>query len=156
MQDGGPIGLIQNGDIITIDVKERRMDVQLTDDELAERRKKWTAPPYKANKGILFKVCKKKLWASVALNNNLCWIVRKLKGSFLRSVHKVCSTCIERLCDRWVEDQLAKLQCAKQSSSASGVYYDNDYRPPSAETISWMRQNLCGNFVFLIHCFELD
>ncbi|XXG90640.1 hypothetical protein AAC387_Pa12g2360 [Persea americana] len=57
-QDGGPIGLIQNGDIITIDVKERRMDVQLTDDELAERRKKWTAPPYKANKGILFKYIK--------------------------------------------------------------------------------------------------
>lgn len=59
MQDGGPIGLIQNGDIITIDVQKRRMDVQLTDDELAERRKKWTAPAYKATQGILYKVCEK-------------------------------------------------------------------------------------------------
>lgn len=50
--------MIQNGDIITIDVKKRRMDVQLTDEELAERRRKWTAPPYKANQGVLFKVCK--------------------------------------------------------------------------------------------------
>lgn len=57
-QDGGPIGLIQNGDIITIDVKKRRMDVQLTDEELAERRRKWTAPPYKANQGVLFKYIK--------------------------------------------------------------------------------------------------
>lgn len=59
MQDGGPIGLIQNGDIITIDVQKRRMDVQLTDEELAERRKKWTAPAYKATQGILYKVCEK-------------------------------------------------------------------------------------------------
>ncbi|XP_043706295.1 dihydroxy-acid dehydratase, chloroplastic [Telopea speciosissima] len=57
-QEGGPIGLIENGDIITIDVLKSRMDVQLTDDEMAKRRKKWTPPAYKATKGILYKYIK--------------------------------------------------------------------------------------------------
>lgn len=57
-QEGGPIGLIQNGDIITIDVQKRRMDVHLTDAELDERRKKWTAPAYKATRGVLYKYIK--------------------------------------------------------------------------------------------------
>ncbi|XP_058095021.1 dihydroxy-acid dehydratase, chloroplastic [Magnolia sinica] len=57
-QVGGPIGLIQNGDVITIDVQKRRMDVHLTDAELAERRKKWTPPAYKATKGVLYKYIK--------------------------------------------------------------------------------------------------
>ncbi|KAG0453067.1 hypothetical protein HPP92_025731 [Vanilla planifolia] len=41
-QDGGPIGLIENDDIITIDIEKRRMDVKLTDEQLAERRRKWS------------------------------------------------------------------------------------------------------------------
>lgn len=57
-QEGGPIGLIENGDIITVDVEKRRLDVQLTDQEMDARRKNWTAPPYKANRGILYKYIK--------------------------------------------------------------------------------------------------
>ncbi|XP_042478712.1 dihydroxy-acid dehydratase, chloroplastic-like isoform X2 [Macadamia integrifolia] len=57
-QEGGPIGLIENGDAITIDVVKRRMDVQLTDEEMAERRKKWTPLAYKAAKGVLYKYIK--------------------------------------------------------------------------------------------------
>ncbi|KAK9084596.1 hypothetical protein Sjap_025007 [Stephania japonica] len=57
-QEGGPIGLIENGDIITIDVQKRRMDVQLTDDELDARRKKWIPPPPKADRGVLYKYIK--------------------------------------------------------------------------------------------------
>ncbi|XP_077253019.1 dihydroxy-acid dehydratase, chloroplastic-like isoform X2 [Tasmannia lanceolata] len=57
-QDGGPICLVQNGDIITIDVQKRRMDVQLTDEELAERRNKWVAPQYKASSGVTYKYIK--------------------------------------------------------------------------------------------------
>lgn len=56
VQEGGPIGLVQNGDMITIDVQKKRMDVQLTDEEMAERKRNWTAPPYKANRGVLYKV----------------------------------------------------------------------------------------------------
>ncbi|KAL8162013.1 hypothetical protein V2J09_013502 [Rumex salicifolius] len=64
-QEGGPLGLIQNGDIIIIDVEKRRMDVQLSDAEMEERRKKWTPPPYKANRGVLYKYIKNVQPASV-------------------------------------------------------------------------------------------
>ncbi|KAL2530229.1 Dihydroxy-acid dehydratase [Forsythia ovata] len=57
-QEGGPIGLIENGDIITIDIEKRRMDVHLTDEELNERRNQWTPPPYKAERGVLYKYIK--------------------------------------------------------------------------------------------------
>lgn len=57
-QEGGPIGLIENGDVITIDVGEKRMDVHLTDEELDERRKRWSSPAYKANRGVLYKYIK--------------------------------------------------------------------------------------------------
>ncbi|KAG4179713.1 hypothetical protein ERO13_A10G121600v2 [Gossypium hirsutum] len=57
-QEGGPIGLIQNGDVISIDVQKRTINVQLMDDELNERRKTWTPPPYKANRGTLHKYIK--------------------------------------------------------------------------------------------------
>ncbi|KAJ4968761.1 hypothetical protein NE237_015462 [Protea cynaroides] len=57
-QDGGPIGLIENGDIITIDVVKKSMDVQLTDEEMTMRRKKWTPPAYKATRGVLYKYIK--------------------------------------------------------------------------------------------------
>jgi len=35
---GGAIGLVENGDVIRIDIPHRRIDVQLSDDELARRR----------------------------------------------------------------------------------------------------------------------
>ncbi|EXB76927.1 Dihydroxy-acid dehydratase [Morus notabilis] len=57
-QEGGPIGLIKNGDIIKIDVQNRRIDVELTDGELENRRKTWTSLPYKANSGVLYKYIK--------------------------------------------------------------------------------------------------
>ncbi|CAD5173128.1 unnamed protein product [Musa acuminata subsp. malaccensis] len=57
-QAGGPIGLIQNGDIITIDVVKRRMDVHLTEEQLAERSNNWSPPPLKATRGVLLKYIK--------------------------------------------------------------------------------------------------
>lgn len=57
-QEGGPIAFVQNGDVITIDVIKRRMDVHLTGEEIIERRKTWTPPPFKANRGILYKYIK--------------------------------------------------------------------------------------------------
>jgi dihydroxy-acid dehydratase len=38
---GGPIGLLQEGDTIVIDALEGRLDVELSEAELAERRKAW-------------------------------------------------------------------------------------------------------------------
>lgn len=57
-QEGGPIGLVQNGDIITIDISKRKMDVQLSDEVLEQRRKNWTPPAYKADRGVLYKYIK--------------------------------------------------------------------------------------------------
>ena len=54
-QDGGPIALVQNGDLIRIDARENRMDILVDPDELEERRKKWVAPPLKKSTGILYK-----------------------------------------------------------------------------------------------------
>jgi len=52
---GGPIGLLKDGDVITIDSIAGTLDVELSDAELNERRKAWEAPdnPYKS--GALWK-----------------------------------------------------------------------------------------------------
>jgi dihydroxy-acid dehydratase len=57
-QEGGPIALIETGDSITIDAEEHRIDVHLSDEVLAQRRKKWKAPPFKAVRGTLYKYIK--------------------------------------------------------------------------------------------------
>ncbi len=54
-QEGGAIALVKNGDIVTLDAVNNRIEVDLTDDELAERRAAWVAPPLKATRGTLFK-----------------------------------------------------------------------------------------------------
>ncbi|MEI9901344.1 MAG: dihydroxy-acid dehydratase [Hyphomicrobium sp.] len=47
---GGPIGLLKDGDIISIDAVNGTLDVELSEAELAERRKTWKAPanPYQS------------------------------------------------------------------------------------------------------------
>jgi dihydroxy-acid dehydratase len=57
-QEGGPIALVENGDRITLDAETRRIDVALSDAELAKRRARWEAPPYKATRGTLYKYIK--------------------------------------------------------------------------------------------------
>jgi dihydroxy-acid dehydratase len=57
-QEGGPIALVENGDQITIDAEDRRIDVALTDDQLADRRRRWQPPPFKASRGTLYKYIK--------------------------------------------------------------------------------------------------
>jgi dihydroxy-acid dehydratase len=57
-QEGGPIGLIQNGDMITIDADSKSLTVDLSESELDARRKTWIMPPYKATRGTLYKYIK--------------------------------------------------------------------------------------------------
>ncbi|MFT3742269.1 MAG: dihydroxy-acid dehydratase [Gammaproteobacteria bacterium] len=57
-QVGGPLALVQDGDKITIDAEQNIVTLDLTDVELAERRKQWVMPPYKADRGTLFKYIK--------------------------------------------------------------------------------------------------
>ncbi|OYR80520.1 dihydroxy-acid dehydratase, partial [Halorubrum sp. E3] len=53
--DGGPIGLIEDGDHITVDIPERDLTVDLSEEELAERREEWEAPEPQYEGGILAK-----------------------------------------------------------------------------------------------------
>lgn len=57
-QDGGPIALVQDGDMITIDDETHKIMVALSDGELADRKQQWTQPPFKATKGTLWKYIK--------------------------------------------------------------------------------------------------
>jgi dihydroxy-acid dehydratase len=51
--EGGPIGLIREGDIIVIDLAARKLDVEVSADELESRRSEWHAPAPKFTKGWL-------------------------------------------------------------------------------------------------------
>lgn len=52
---GGPIALIKDGDIIKIDSRKKLLEVKLSDEELAERKKSWKQPAPKYKAGVLRK-----------------------------------------------------------------------------------------------------
>ncbi|MCS7186712.1 MAG: dihydroxy-acid dehydratase, partial [Armatimonadota bacterium] len=54
-QVGGPIALVKDGDIITIDVDKRTITLEVDDAELERRRKEWTPPPPKFTHGVFAK-----------------------------------------------------------------------------------------------------
>jgi len=51
--EGGPIALIKDGDIISIDINNRILEVKISEDELAGRRAEWKQPAPKIEKGWL-------------------------------------------------------------------------------------------------------
>lgn len=55
---GGPIALIRNGDLITIDAVRRRIDLKVSASELARRRKAWRPRKPYATQGVLAKYAK--------------------------------------------------------------------------------------------------
>ena len=57
-QSGGNIALVQNGDVITIDVKNNSINMKVSNEELEKRRQQWKQPPLKAQRGVLFKYAK--------------------------------------------------------------------------------------------------
>ena len=57
-QVGGTIGLLKEGDSITIDIDQRLIQVNLSDEELQKRRDNWKAPPIKYQSGVLAKYAK--------------------------------------------------------------------------------------------------
>ncbi|WP_244834445.1 dihydroxy-acid dehydratase [Clostridium sp. BJN0001] len=56
--DGGPIGLIKDGDIISIDIENAKLEVKLSDEELAERRKNFKPIEPKVKEGYLARYAK--------------------------------------------------------------------------------------------------
>ena len=61
--DCGPIALVQDGDIISIDVDAKRIDLEVDERELEERKAKWR-PPERKLRGILKKYAERALPAS--------------------------------------------------------------------------------------------
>lgn len=57
-QGGGPIALVRDGDIITIDAEANRIDMAVPDADLAKRRAAHRDPPYKSTRGTLYKYIK--------------------------------------------------------------------------------------------------
>ena len=55
---GGPIGIVQEGDEITIDTETRRVDVSLSEEEIATRMDAWKAPPPPYTSGVMAKYAK--------------------------------------------------------------------------------------------------
>jgi dihydroxy-acid dehydratase len=51
--NGGPIAVIKNGDVISIDIPNRRLDLKIPEEELKGRLKQWKPPEPKSKKGIL-------------------------------------------------------------------------------------------------------
>jgi dihydroxy-acid dehydratase len=54
-QEGGPIALVRNGDVITIDVEKNELSVAVSDADMKARRAVWKMPEYKAKRGTLAK-----------------------------------------------------------------------------------------------------
>ena len=48
---GGPLALVRTGDLISVDVAERRIHLEVSDEELARRKAGWTAPPRRFERG---------------------------------------------------------------------------------------------------------
>ncbi len=57
-QEGGPIALVRDGDVISIDDEAHTIVVDMSESEMAERQAAWTQPPYKATSGTLWKYIK--------------------------------------------------------------------------------------------------
>ena len=54
-QEGGPIAMVRNGDVITVDAEKNLLDVAVDDAEMARRKAAWKMPAYKVTRGTLFK-----------------------------------------------------------------------------------------------------
>jgi dihydroxy-acid dehydratase len=55
---GGPIAALRNGDVITVDVAARKLEVRLSDAEIRERPKSWQPPKPAFTTGALAKYAK--------------------------------------------------------------------------------------------------
>jgi dihydroxy-acid dehydratase len=50
---GGPIALVRDGDVVSIDIPNRKLDLKVSAEELRDRLKRWKPPKPKAERGIL-------------------------------------------------------------------------------------------------------
>ena len=62
---GGPLALLQDGDVVTLDVEDRALTVRLSEEELARRRDAWRPMPPRYTRGVLAKYARMVSSASV-------------------------------------------------------------------------------------------
>ena len=55
---GGPIGLLKNDDLITIDAEKNELSLDLTEEEMTKRKNEWQKPAPKEKRGVLAKYAK--------------------------------------------------------------------------------------------------
>jgi dihydroxy-acid dehydratase len=53
--DGGLLAMVEDDDIIEIDAIQNKINLKVSDEIIAERRKNWRQPPLRATKGVLYK-----------------------------------------------------------------------------------------------------
>ena len=55
---GGPIGLVADGDVVTLDGAARTLTVDVPDEEMAARAAAFAPPPYKYTRGVMYRYIK--------------------------------------------------------------------------------------------------
>jgi dihydroxy-acid dehydratase len=68
---GGPIALLEEGDLVTIDAERRLLEVDVCAEEMKRRQAAWTAPPARVTAGVLYKYAKQVSSASVGAVTDL-------------------------------------------------------------------------------------
>ena len=66
-QEGGVIALVKDGDIISINAETNTINLEISPEEIEDRKSKWVAPPLKVKRGVLYKYAK-----TVASASNGC------------------------------------------------------------------------------------
>jgi len=54
-QEGGTIALVKDGDMITIDAETNSITLEVSEQELQQRKQQWKAPKLKVERGVLYK-----------------------------------------------------------------------------------------------------
>jgi len=52
---GGPIAAVRDGDVVEFDIAGRRLELDISQDEIDRRLAEWTPPPPKFEKGVMAK-----------------------------------------------------------------------------------------------------
>jgi dihydroxy-acid dehydratase len=55
---GGPIAAVRDGETIVFDIKARRLDIEISEQELKQRLSQWTPPPLRYRTGVMAKYAK--------------------------------------------------------------------------------------------------
>ena len=56
--DGGPIALVENGDLISINIPQRTLTLKVSEEEISKRRAAWVKPEPRVKKGYLARYAK--------------------------------------------------------------------------------------------------